>query len=161
MAPSLLRCAQTAFDGARCWLPVDHDIDTALPDYGHDFGVRAAEHDPRVPDLAGELAQWWRDAAESEIAQTVAKATEYSGLGGGLPQDLVDFGRQIAFVQRREHDYTDAELAEVGVWAYIQGKVNRWSSALRNGQAVSDDTLLDIGVYVRIAQRIRATGQWP
>lgn len=110
---------------------------------------------------AQKLAEWWRGQAESEIEQTVAKATEYSGTLGGLPQDLVDLGRQIAFVQRREHDFSDAELAEIGVWAYIQGKVNRWSSALRNGRMVSDDSLLDIGVYVRIAQHVRDTGEWP
>lgn len=110
---------------------------------------------------AQSLAEWWRAAAEREIDATVAKATEYSGTLGGLPADLVDFGRQIAFVQRREHDFTDAELAEIGVWAYLQGKLNRWSSALRNGRMVSDDTLLDIGVYVRIAQHIREKGTWP
>lgn len=112
-------------------------------------------------DLATLLAEWWRRTAESEIEQTVAKAVEYSGTGGGLPQDMVDNGRQIAYVQRREHDLTDAQLAEIGAWAYIVGKVNRWSSALREGRMVSDDTLLDIGVYVRIVQRIRETGQWP
>lgn len=114
-----------------------------------------------IADVEQELATWWRGVAESEIEATVEKAVEYSGAGGGLPADLVDLGRQIAFVQRREHDFTDAELAEIGVWSYIQGKVNRWSSALRNGRMVSDDTLMDIGVYVRIAQRIRETGRWP
>lgn len=116
---------------------------------------------PRTPSREERLARWWRDVADREIAATVAKAVEYSGTLGGLPADLVDFGRQIAFVQRREHDFTDAELAEIGVWAYILGKVNRWSSALRNGKMVSDDTLLDLGVYVRIAQHIRQNGTWP
>lgn len=129
------------------------------PSVTRDSVLAAAEQ--VSPSIAERLADWWRRTAESEIDKTVAKATEYSGTGGGLPADLVDFGRQIAFVQRREHDFTDAQLAEIGVWAYILGKVNRWSSALRNGRMVSDDTLLDIGVYVRIAQHIREEGTWP
>lgn len=112
-------------------------------------------------EQAAELERWWAERAQDEIERTVPKAIEYSGEDGGLPQDLVDNGRQIAFVQRREHQFTDAELAEIGIWAYMVGKVNRWSSALRNGRMVSDDTLLDIGVYVRMAQRIRETGGWP
>lgn len=115
----------------------------------------------RAPTRVEILSDWWVRAARHEIDKTVPKAVEYSGERGGLPQDLVDLGRQIAWVQRREHDFTDAELAEIGVWSYLQGKLNRWSSALRNGRMVSDDTLFDIGVYVRIAQRIRETGEWP
>jgi hypothetical protein len=169
VAPWEIRCPirRTTVPGTteRCIYPVDHEGDCdfapldSVPDDAplDPLDYVRDEH----PDLAAELAAWWRQSAENEIAQTVAKAVEYSGAGGGLPQDLVDNGRQIAFVQRRERDFTDAELAEIGVWAYLVGKINRWSSALRNGQPVSDDTLLDIGVYVRIAQRIRQKGQWP
>lgn len=160
MAPVPKRCEQ--HKEQRCLLPANH-----VENHHFDDSTEPARLIPYFGsesvsgDLASELAQWWRARAESEIEKTVGKATEYSGLGGGLPADLVDLGRQIAFVQRREHDFTDAELAEIGVWSYLQGKLNRWSSALRNGRMVSDDTLLDIGVYVRIAQRIRDTGQWP
>lgn len=118
--------------------------------------------DTPPPTIAEELAAWWRKQAESEIGQTVAKATEYSGTGGGLPLDLVNQGREWVFASNRNlADYTDAQLAEIGVWSYMIGKLGRWSSALRNGRMVSDDTLLDLGVYVRIAQRIREKKQWP
>lgn len=117
--------------------------------------------DAILGDKVVELAAWWRAQAEKEVDQTVAKAVEYSGLLGGLPADLVDLGRQIAFVQRREHDFTDAELAEIGVWSYMQGKMNRWSSALRNGRMVSDDTLTDLAVYTRLCMHIREKGTWP
>lgn len=112
--------------------------------------------------IAEELAAWWRQQAESEIDQTVAKATEYSGTQGGLPQDLVTYGREWVFASGRSlDDYTDAQLAEVGIWCYLIGKLGRWSSALRNGRMVSGDTLLDIAVYSRMASRIREAGQWP
>lgn len=157
------------FDGGRCVLRLDHDGPHEIPPSSRQVNPTIIDEsraesfaaDEKQHERITELAQWWREQAESEIEQTAAKAVEYSGLLGGLPADLVDLGRQIAFVQRREHEFTDAELAEIGVWSYIQGKVNRWSSALRNGRMVSQDSLLDIGVYVRIAERIRQTGQWP
>lgn len=136
---------------------------------GHEWvPIAVAEHrsvlpiDPPPPTLAEDLAAWWRAKAEDEIGQTVAKATEYSGLGGGLPMDLVSLGKEWAFASKLDiHGFTDAQLAEIGVWTFMVGKLGRWSSALRNGRMVSDDTLLDLGVYVRIVQRIRDRGQWP
>lgn len=117
---------------------------------------------PPESNIAEELAAWWRAKAESEIDQTVKKATEYSGTQGGLPLDLVNQGREWVFASNRNlADYTDAQLAEIGVWSYMIGKMGRWSSALRNGRMVSDDGLLDLGIYVRIAQHLRDVGTWP
>lgn len=155
-------CPQRDLAGVRCGLYRDHPGSSA--DGGHVFVVTLSPPTAGVPslyDIGSELATWWRNTAESEIDKTVAKAVEYSGTGGGLPADLVDYGRQWAFASGLGTDFTDAQYAEIGVWCYLVGKLGRWSSALRNGRMVSDDTLLDIGVYVRIAQRIREKGQWP
>lgn len=116
---------------------------------------------PRADAATSELAEWWRAAAESEIDQTVAKALEYSGVGGGLPLDLVNLGQQMAQLQSPERVYTDAEYAEIGIYFYLVGKMGRWGSAIREGRPVSDDTLLDMRVYTRMVQRIREKGQWP
>lgn len=159
-------CGRTGTDGKVCQIIGDHRQHVFTGDSVKAQGTITmagmATASATAPlSREQQLANWWRQQSENEIEQTVAKAVEYSGTLGGLPADLVDLGRQVAFVQRRERDFTDAELAEIGIWAYIQGKVNRWSSALRNGRMVSSDTLLDIGIYTRIAAKIRETGQWP
>ncbi len=108
---------------------------------------------PRSPTPAEQLANWWRQAAEREIEQTVDKAVEYGST------DLIDIGRNIARLSGREVD--DQEAAELGVFFYLEGKLARWRSAIVEDRRVSDDTLLDIGVYDRMAQRIRYAGSWP
>jgi hypothetical protein len=105
--------------------------------------------DPR----RAELADWWRSTAENEIKQTVDKAIEYGST------DLIDIGQAIARVAGRE--IPDSEAAEWGVFFYLEGKLSRWRSAITRGDLPSFDTLLDIGVYARMAQRIRQEGSWP
>lgn len=99
------------------------------------------------------LADWWRQLAEDEIQRTVPKAVEYGST------DLIDIGRNIARLSGRDVD--DAQAAELGVYFYLEGKFARWRSAIMEGREVSDDTLFDIGVYIRMAQRIRHAGSWP
>lgn len=100
-----------------------------------------------------QLSEWWMQAAEDEIARTVPKAIEYSAT------DLADIGKDLARAMGRE--VSDEEAAELGVFFYLRGKMSRWVGSVIAGQRISDDTLFDIGVYVRMAQRIRAVGSWP
>lgn len=114
-------------------------------------------------DAASELEGWWREKAMDEIMRTVPKAIEY---GAG---DLEEIGRQLVaagVVQvRGGDDFFDDTLKrwheELGVYFYMTGKMARWRSAIERGEFVSDDTLFDIGVYVRMVQRIRDAGGWP
>lgn len=99
------------------------------------------------------LADWWRNKAETEIDMVVDKAIEYGAT------DLVDIGRNIARLSDR--DVTDQEAAMIGVFFYLEGKLARWRSAIHDGRPVSTDTILDIGVYARMAQRITEAGSWP
>lgn len=110
--------------------------------------------DPKPPTPAEQLAGWWREKAEAEIDQTVAKAVEYGST------DLIDIGHSIARAAGRELEGDD-EAAEWGIFFYLEGKLSRWRSAITDGRRVSDDTLLDIGVYARMAQRVRDAGGWP
>jgi hypothetical protein len=118
------------------------------------FSVSELQAAGRSTSAAHELATWWRDKAEAEIEQTVAKAIEYGAT------DLVDIGHSIARAAGRELD-SDAEAAEWGIFFYMEGKLSRWRSAIAAGRRVSDDTLLDLGVYPRMAQRVRESGGWP
>lgn len=100
-----------------------------------------------------QLHEWWRELAEVEADQVVAKAVEYGS------RDLVEIGKDLARCMGREA--SDQDAAELGVYFYLRGKLARWTEAVADGRTVSDDTLKDIGVYVRMAQRIRSHGGWP
>lgn len=118
------------------------------------FSARDVEPDPvAMSDAEVELRGWWFDLAEREIEGTVPKAIEYSST------DLVDIGRTLAYCMGRQ--VSDEEAAELGIFFYMQGKLSRWAGAIKTGKRVSDDTLFDIGVYVRMTQRVRAAGGWP
>lgn len=113
-------------------------------------GTRAGE---RPTPLADELRLWWLDQAEGEIKRTVPKVVEYGAT------DLVDIGRDLARCMGRT--VTDEEAAELGIFFYLRGKMSRWVDAVARGDRVSDDTLFDLGVYVRMTQRVRSHGGWP
>lgn len=100
-----------------------------------------------------ELRGWWFDQATAEVDGTVPKALEYSAT------DLADIGHVLARCMGRTVD--DEEAAELGIFFYLQGKLSRWAGAVQAGKRPSNDTIYDIGVYCRMAQRVRATGGWP
>lgn len=101
----------------------------------------------------GELEQWWLAMANEEIERTVPKAIEYGST------DLDEIGRQMLAAGLRDTHETSTE--ELGIYFYMVGKMARWTDAIRTGRRVSDDTLFDLGVYVRMVQRIRSAGGWP
>lgn len=99
------------------------------------------------------LMDWWMETSRQEAEATVPKVIEYGGT------DLMDMGRAVSWITGQ--DLSDQEAAEFGVYWYLLGKVARWTAAIRAGRPVSDDTILDIAVYAKMAQRIRAVGGWP
>lgn len=113
------------------------------------LGVVSPQEPPR-----DQLAQWWREQAEAEIDMVVDKAIEYGA------RDLVEMGRALGHMAGRD-DLTEAQCAELGCVQYLVGKMARVSAAWAEGRRPSDDTMLDIGVYVRMIQRIRSAGSWP
>src|SRR5699024_11878966 len=94
----------------------------------------------------------WSKLARAKIDQTVPRATEYG------QQSLINLSNQLARLQGRQA--TDPEAMELACWSYLHGKLQRFNAAVINGKQVSDDTLFDIGVYVRMIQIIRKTGNW-
>ncbi len=96
---------------------------------------------------------WWLKKAVEEIDTTVEKAREYGSA------ELEYAGHVMARIGDRK--VSAAEAMELQVYHYVLGKLGRWTSAVIRGEQVSDDTLFDIGVYVRMVQRIRDTGEWP
>lgn len=102
---------------------------------------------------AGDLRVWWLHQATTEINRTVPKVVEYGAT------DLVEIGRTLAANMGRE--VSDEEATELGIYFYLVGKLARWTDAVRRQERPSDDTLFDLGVYVRMAQRNRSAGGWP
>lgn len=103
--------------------------------------------------MAAELEAWWLDLAQNEILRVVPKAVEYGST------DLHEVGRTLAQTQGRIVE--EEEAVELGIYFYLLGKMARWTDAIKRGERPSDDTLHDIGVYVRMAQRTRQVGGWP
>ena len=125
----------------------------SLSDHDLAFDVMAEPLNSEPPAPEQVLRRWWNDQADREIEATVPKAIEYGST------DLIDIGRNVASTAGR--DVTDQEAALLGIYFYLEGKLARWRSAIKEGREVSDDTLFDIGVYVRMAQRVRYAGSWP
>jgi hypothetical protein len=113
--------------------------------------VKTNPEDERMRDA---LTDWWIERARAEVEAVAPKAVEYSAV------DLIEVGRTFALVMDLG-PRSDVEYAEIGIWAYIIGKMGRWTGAIKEGRRVSDDTIHDIGIYVKMAQRNRDVGGWP
>lgn len=115
------------------------------------------------PFRSDGLREWWMDLAASEVDPMIAKMNEYGGSGRAI--DLIDIGRSMLESGVRpwhpDRNATDAELIELGIYFYEVGKFARWRAAIIEGRPVSNDTLHDLGIYIRMLQRVRAVGGWP
>lgn len=104
--------------------------------------------------MAQDLYTWWMTTSYGEIDSMMPKVVEYGAT------DLMWVGRQMAEATGRP-DITDEEAAELGIYWFILGKIARWHAAVTEGRRPSDDTLHDLGIYARMAQRVRDAGSWP
>jgi hypothetical protein len=104
--------------------------------------------------LQDQLTDWWMNRAHGEVVAVAPKAVEYGAT------DLAEIGRTMGLIIGRENLSTE-EATEVGIYFYVLGKMARWTAAIREGRRVSDDTLLDISIYVKMQQRNRDVGGWP
>lgn len=131
------------------------------------FGDSASPIEPplTVEETIEAVRQWWMDRASEEVEPMLAKMREYGGHGRAF--DLSDIGNSLTDAGINWNIVTahpageEAGLQELGIYFYLVGKFARWKSAVAEGRVVSDDTLLDIGIYIRMAQRIRDVGGWP
>lgn len=120
--------------------------------------AQAQEENVTEDELArmeAALGDWWLERARQEVEKVAPKAIEYSAV------DLIEYGRTLALVMGRNEGMSDEEAAEIGMWGYLVGKIARWTGAIKEGRRVSNDTLHDVGVYVKMAQRNRDVGGWP
>lgn len=149
--------------GRPCILNIDHNNDERPVHQDQDgrtwwvsaLGTKTEipkVEDPRSP--REQLAAWWRLSAEAEIDMVVDKAVEYGAT------DLIDIGVMLSRTMKRPVK-DEGEAAELGCFFYLVGKFARWQSAIERGERASDDTILDMGVYIRMVQRIREVGSWP
>lgn len=109
----------------------------------------------QVKRMENALADWWIARAQDEVERVAPKAVEYSAV------DLIEYGRTLALIMGRNEGMSDEEAAEIGMWGYLVGKIARWTGAIKEGRRVSDDTIHDVGIYIKMAQRNRDVGGWP
>lgn len=102
------------------------------------------------------LIHWWINASIEDALATAPKAEEYGSI------ELAEAGHVLASLMRHPiHAGNDAAAMETQIFQYVLGKIGRWVAAMRRGERVSDDTLFDIGIYVKMVRKIRETGVWP
>lgn len=99
-----------------------------------------------------KLVTWWRTHSKETCDGFTDKLAQY---GSG---DLYGIGRAMADIYGDDID--DDTAFELGVLFYIVGKIERAKSAVKNGQAASDDTWHDIHVYAKMVLAHRE-GVWP
>lgn len=97
------------------------------------------------------LQEWWLEHARREIEATLPKVEEYSA------SDLNIMG---AALEEMGQAPVNAGV-EAAIAFYVLGKVSRLVGGLSEGKVPSEDSWFDIGVYARMAQRVRETGGWP
>lgn len=103
---------------------------------------------------AKELSDWWMDIAQQEAEQVIPKAVEYGA------SDLRVMGAAMRHLFPGEEPVPERVLVEMAIAFYALGKVARLFGAYEQGRLPSDDTWHDLGVYCRMAQHVRAYGEW-
>jgi hypothetical protein len=143
--------------GAACYPDEPNESANAVSDWREpEPGTLPAGETP-----VAELAAWWRNLADEEIAEVVVKATEYGAT------DLRDLGAQILEMAGRGRGIQqlpcsyDQWATEIGIAFYAMGKLARIAAAIKEGRRPSYDSWHDLGVYARMAQRVHQVGAWP
>lgn len=113
-----------------------------------------------------ELVGWWMDLASKEIQATIPKALEYGGnQQGSADLEVMGAAMQFMISPEKASEMSPEERRrfgmEMAVAFYALGKVARLYGAYSRGDRPSDDTWFDLGVYCRMAERVREVGQWP
>lgn len=107
-----------------------------------------------MDNIKRAIEDWWVEQSRQEMDACVPKAAEYGST------DLAVVGRAMGRMMGRE-SLSDEDATEIGIFFYLQGKFARWEDAIMHGRKVSDDTLHDLAVYLKMMQRNRAVGGWP
>lgn len=145
-------CAECGFLEAaeHSWTTQGSWSNQAIP--GVDEEADAAE-ERRKEIVAEELRQWWLQQAEMEVQRTVPKAIEY----GAADLEVMGTAMQHLIPKDRRSRQMGLEMA---LAFYCLGKCARLFGAFERGEYPSEDTWFDIGVYTRMAERVRQTGSW-
>ena len=105
-------------------------------------------------DVAPPLPEWWRQLMEREIGRVMPKVEEYGAT------DLAVMGRALVALLPPPMQ-NEAVGMEMACAFYALGKIGRIVSSYATGKLPREDSWHDMGVYARMAQRIRETGRWP
>lgn len=99
------------------------------------------------------LKGWWESASKAELDAIMPKVIEYGA------SDLKLMGEALLMSMPQCQGKVMPE--ELAIAFYAFGKAARLMGAYADGQEPSDDTWHDLGVYSRMALRVRFAGEWP
>lgn len=100
-----------------------------------------------------KLKDWWQNASKEEIDAIMPKVVEYGA------SDLKLMGDALLMSMPQCKGKVSPE--ELAIAFYAFGKASRLMGAYADGVKPSDDTWFDLGVYSRMALRVRFAGEWP
>ena len=148
MPPTIKEAAATA---SRWLAPTEADPAEDPAHLAEQPPVHWAE--ARNADRRAELAHWWHQIAEQDLAMLLPKAAEYSA------HDLRMTGHVLADMMGISVD--DSFAAELACATYLMSKVTRILGAYKEGRLPAIDSITDARVYATMMARIRDTGGWP
>lgn len=119
--------------------------------------ARMTEEERRRHSLKRELTTWWYTQAQKEVGLVIDKAIEYGAA------DLKVMGKAMECLMEKKNEEVRPERVgiELAIGFYALGKVARLFGAYERGELPSDDCWADLGIYCRMAQRVRESGGWP
>lgn len=126
------------------WLP---------PDARETKGM--SEEERKKYELRQELTTWWYTQAQKEVGLVIDKAIEYGAA------DLKVMGKAMLCMMEGGESQPERVGIELAIAFYALGKVARLFGAFERGAVPSDDCWQDLGIYCRMAQRVRESGGWP
>lgn len=99
------------------------------------------------------LKGWWESTSKAELDAIMPKVIEYGS------SDLKLMGEALLMTMPQCRGKVLPE--ELAIAFYAFGKAARLMGAYADGVEPSDDTWHDLGVYSRMALRVRFAGEWP
>jgi hypothetical protein len=99
------------------------------------------------------LKSWWESTSKAELDAIMPKVIEYGS------SDLKLMGDALLMSMPQCKGKVQPE--ELAIAFYAFGKAARLMGAYADGVAPSEDTWHDLGVYSRMALRVRSVGEWP
>lgn len=103
--------------------------------------------------MTSDLTEWWQRTTQEELDSLMPKVVAYGS------RDLEVMGDVLMLSYPNLEGRVQPQ--ELAIGFYSLGKMARIMGAYADGVVPSWDSWHDLGIYARMAQRVRDTGSWP